>query len=125
MRKYRNLIFNLSQGSSDIPRFSCACHKLNLAVRHAISKHSNFQQLIDTINKANAGIRRSHELNKIFLELKCRLKLENLTRWSSCFMMLRSVKRAFELNAFDGIEYPVTLADIDFYIQILLPAYEL
>ena len=37
-----------------------------------------------------------------FKEKKCRLQCENLTRWSSSFLMLESVKRAYEKGAFNG-----------------------
>ena len=80
--------------------------------------------MIKAMNAANVKIRRSHELNGIFLKLKCRLKTENLTRWSSTLFMLLSVMRAYKCGAFDGIEYPVPFQVIELYVQLLLPAYK-
>lgn len=33
---------NIKLGSSELPRFSCVSHKLNLAIRHAINNHPGF-----------------------------------------------------------------------------------
>lgn len=54
---------------------------------------------------------------------KCRLRCENKTRWSSAYLTLYSVYRAYkrELNM---KECPLKLSQIEFYLQILLPAYK-
>ncbi len=51
--------------------------------------------------------------------------MKNLTRWSSTFLMLESVKRAFDKGAFDENENkcPVDLETINNYLRILQPAY--
>ncbi len=48
-----------------------------------------------------------------------------MTRWSSTFLMLESVKRAFDKGAFDENENkcPVDLETINNYLRILQPAY--
>jgi hypothetical protein len=56
---------------------------------------------------------------------KCRLRLENLTRWSSAYLILESVKRAFDAGLFDEFETeetedPVTLK---FIFKFLKHAY--
>ena len=109
-----------------IPRFSCACHKANLAVRHAISMHLISDDL-KLLNKANAHIRRSINLNKNFVHNKARLRIENTTRWSSAYLMLESVKRAYDLDLFDDsnedLRCPISLKKVETYLQILQPAY--
>jgi hypothetical protein len=60
------------------------------------------------------------------------LRIENLTRWSSTFLMLESVKRAYDKGAFDENEnifkhiftgyikiYPVESETINNYLRIL------
>ncbi len=88
-------------GSSNLPRFCCACHKLNLAVRHPIESHGAICKILSKINSSNASIRRLVKLNNVFADKKCRLRIENLTRWSSSFLMLESVKRAYNKGAFN------------------------
>jgi len=51
----------------------------------------------------------------MFRNKKCRLRLENLTRWSSAYLLLESVKRALDGGLFDEFEpeeIPVTLETI-------------
>lgn len=44
-----NIVINL--GSSDLQRISCANHKLNLVVRHAISNHKLLEIYMTKLNK--------------------------------------------------------------------------
>ena len=46
----------------------------------------------------------------MFKDKCCRLRIENLTRWSSTFLMLESIKRAYDRGAFND-NFP---SDIDF-----------
>ena len=58
-----------------------------------------------------------------FIEKKYRLRIENTTRWSSAFLMLEAVKRAYDRQAFsDENPCPVDLETIEIYLQILAPA---
>jgi len=75
----------------------------NDAIRHSIEQHSLAQILID-LNYSNSRARRSIQLNRMFRIKKCRLRLENLTRWSSAYLLLESVKRAFDAGLFDEFE---------------------
>jgi hypothetical protein len=55
---------------------------------------------------------------------KNRLRGNNITRWSSAFLLLNSFYKAYKKNIFtDENKCPVTLAEIEFYIELLLPAY--
>jgi hypothetical protein len=117
---------NIKLGSSDLPRFSCACHKLNLSIRHAITKHKYFINIIKKINTSNKKIRRVIKLSKVFNDKRCRLRLDGLTRWSATFLMLESVLRAINKGAFDKtLKCPVKRKTLEIYHQILKPAYEL
>ena len=117
-------ILKINLGSADIPRFNCANHKLNVTVRGAITVHVDLTEKLKTLKKSNSSIRRSVALNCAFKAEKCKLRLENLTRWSSAYLMLLSVLRAYNKDMFDG-QNPCPLAkeDIEIYLQILKPAY--
>ncbi len=111
-------------GTSDLPLFNCACHKLNIAIRKAISRHSFIKDMIKTLNSSNVETKRAISLNKIFADKKCRLRIENLTRWSSTYLMLEAVKRAYDRGAFDEAKpCPIEKDVVEVYLQILAPAY--
>jgi hypothetical protein len=122
-QKITELVINF--GTSDIPRFSCSCHKLNIVVRHAISDHE-LSSILRQLSRSNATVRNTISLNRFFKEHRFRLRLENPTRWGSAFLVLESVKRAYDRGAFAGeLSCPIPLAKIEAYIKVLRPAYEL
>ena len=50
--------------------------------------------------------------------------IENLTRWSSSFLMLNSFYKAYLRKCFnDEMKCPVSITKIEFYLKLLLPAY--
>jgi hypothetical protein len=62
----------------------------------------------------------------MFKDKCCRLRIENLTRWSSTFLMLESIKRAYDRGAFnDNFPCDIDFKTIEIYLQILKPAYKL
>jgi len=83
--------FKINPGSDEIPLFLCANHKLNLVIRGAIAIHQELTQILKDVNKSNSSVRRSVKLNRAFKNEKCKLRLENVTRWSSSYLMLLSV----------------------------------
>ena len=105
----------------------CACHKMNLAIRKAIKQHSTLCSILRILNKSNTHFRKSCKFSHVFRSKKCRVRLENLTRWSSSYLLLESVKRAYDKNVFvqgnPEKECPISLSKIETYLQILKPAY--
>ena len=87
---------SMTIGSNAIPRFNCACHKLNLAIRWAINNHNETKSMLNDISSANSSVLRIIRVSHTFRLKKCRLRTQNLTRWSSAYLMLESVKRAFD-----------------------------
>ena len=80
--------------------------------------------ILTKLSKSNATIRNCIEKNKIFVNLKCRPKLNQKTRWSSAIILLLSNKRAYDKGAYDeNIECPIHYETLETYIQILMPAY--
>ena len=61
---------------------------------------------------------------QIFQVKSNRLRGDNLTRWTSTFLMLTSFFKAYKKGIFnEKCLCPVSLAEIEFYIELLLPAY--
>ena len=61
--------------------------------------------------------------------IKCRLRLENSTRWGSAFLVLEMVYKAYKRKAFENpneeLRLPVSIKTIIMYLKILKPAYSL
>ena len=103
--------------------------------RKAISSHTEFKHMLEIINNVNASIRRSIQLNNVFKENRCRLRCECVTRWSSAYIVLESVKRAYDKGLIVHIDrynaainqenniFPISLNEIEAYLQILSPVY--
>ena len=93
--------------------------------------------MLNKINNVNASIRRSIQINNIFKENKCRLRCECITSWSSAYLVLESVKKAYDKgliihlerynmeNNTENNEFPISLQDIETYLQILMPIYQM
>lgn len=122
-----NNTLNINLGSSELPRISCANHKLNLCIRTAIAKHKPLNVNIRILNSYVNRIKRTIRLNEIFVNAKCRLRLENSTRWGSTFLMLERLKKAHKKGVFDNIDMsnklPVSIEFINSYLKILKSAY--
>ena len=59
-----------------------------------------------------------------FVLNKCKLRLENTTRWLSAYLMLESAKRAYNKGMFDeNNKCNIELHVVESYLQILKPAY--
>ena len=62
----------------------------------------------------------------MFKDKCCRLRIENLTIWSSTFLMLESIKRAYDRDAFNkNFPCDIDLKTTEIFLQILKPAYKL
>ena len=111
-------------GSDKLPRFSCAAHKTNISVRAAIKQHSQFSKILKELSKFCGLSHRSINIANYHSKNKTRLRCDNKTRWNSSFMMLLSIKRAYEKKTFDeNYKCPYTLEVVEKYIQVLQPAY--
>jgi hypothetical protein len=64
----------INLGSNDLPRFSCACHKSNIAVRMAIKKHSLAKKL-KQLSKFAARTRRVIKLSRIHIKKNVDLRI--------------------------------------------------
>ncbi|RNA40740.1 hypothetical protein BpHYR1_011864 [Brachionus plicatilis] len=87
--------FDIKIVDKNIPRYSCACHRTNLAVRHAISLNAIGDNL-KILNSSNNHVRKSIQQNKVFSSKKSRPGIDNKTRCSSTHLLLESVKRAYD-----------------------------
>ena len=110
-----------------MPRISCGNHKINLAVKNAIKRHETMRIQIRKLNIWVTKIRKSVELTKVFANSRCRLRLDNETRWGSSFLMLEQIVKADKRELLNEIliesPCPVPLAVIKNYLAILKHAY--
>ncbi|CAF0905174.1 unnamed protein product, partial [Brachionus calyciflorus] len=128
-----NQHFNIELDTNSVPRYSCAAHKLNLAVRSGIKKSKKFSYILAKLSKFASEIRRSNIKSLSFIENKAKLRCENGTRWSSSYLMLESFLKAYEKKAFSDEKAfekqdkpcPVSQRTILSYLKILNPLYTL
>ncbi len=108
-----------------MPRFSCACHKLNIIIRTSGDRQKLLNTMLKKLGSFAATNRNSILINNIFNEAQCRPRVENATRWFSQLYVLLWAQSCFKKNIFtDTFVCPVNLKDIETYLQILLPAYQ-
>ena len=74
--------FEIEIGSKKIPRYSCACHKINLVVRQAILLDVGLSTCLTAMNEICAGIRRSVKLSAPF-------RCENKTRYQGLTFIIK------------------------------------
>ena len=119
--------FEITIGTDKLPRFSCANHKLNLAIRSSIGDNQSISTDLKKLNKYVKKVRRSHNMNRIFQNYKCRLRFENKTRWGSAFLCLETIKKAYDHGIFNDkniqLALPVEISVVESYIELLKPAY--
>jgi hypothetical protein len=112
------------KGGKELPRHSCANHKLSVVMNSAFLKQGFILDILKTLTAANASIRKSICENRIFRNLKCRPRIYQKTRWCGAILLLLSNKRAFDKGAYDEANScPIAFEVIETYIQILRPAY--
>ena len=78
---------------------------------------------MSTLKNYTKNIRKSNLKISIFKIEKCRMRCENATRWSSAFLTVFSVYKAYK-RGIKMDDCPLTLEKIEFYLQILLPGYK-
>ena len=99
-------------------------HKLNIALRKSIKISQTLTNLLTSLSNCASEIRMSNAKSKIFQKKKSRIRNENLTRWSSSYLMLNSFYRAYQKKCFSGdLKCPIGKQKIEFYLKLLLPAY--
>ena len=112
-------------GTDKLPRYSCACHKNNIAVRWAINADKYLPRVLKNLSSYSAKHKNSINRNKLSIQKKARLRIENSTRWSSCFLVLESHHKGYLRNIFSSdLPCPVSFQALEFYLQILLPAFQ-
>jgi hypothetical protein len=115
---------SLKIGSSEIPRFSCAAHKINLVVRKAILSSNYVSNMLTRLSNFAKSIKKSIDLSKRHSEKNSKIHRQQFTRWNSTFFMLYSYLKAYRRKVFNN-DYacPIDEKEIEEYLQILLPLY--
>ncbi len=108
---------------TNISRYSCACHKLNLVLSKSIDSQEFYSKNLDDLQKLAIECKS----NSKFAEARCSPKLMNATRWFSQYSTILWAKKSYQRSLFDSIEQacPFNEAELDILIQILLPAYNI
>jgi hypothetical protein len=113
-------------GSNKYPRFSCVNHKANLAIRKTIKQDKSLQRVIKKLNKYSSSTHMSVIKSREFIIKKNRLRSENLTRWSSTFLLILSFYKAHVKGIFnENNKCPVERSLLVFYLTLLMPIYKL
>lgn len=119
---YNELKINL--GSDDLPRYNCGNHKLDIVGRKAVSSHRIVSNIIRKLNKSSAHVKRVIKLSKAFRKKKCRLRLIGKSRWSTAYLLLLSVKKAYDKGLFsEANPCSVRKETVELYLKILKPIY--
>ena len=79
---------SIKLGSSNLPRFSCACHKLNIVIHSAMNNQEELADILKKLNTFAKSIRTSINLSQMFSNKKIRPKVETKTRWFSQLYVL-------------------------------------
>jgi len=112
-------------GSSKYPRFSCANHKINIATRKAIKSNKQLIKIVAKLNKFSSHTHQSVIDTQVFSINKNRLRSENITRWSSTFLLMFSFYKAYVKGIFnEDYKCPVTRSQLEFYLTMLYPLYK-
>jgi len=72
-------------GSNKHARYSCACHKCNIAVRLAIKSNKDLKKVISKLSKFAAKHKNTLSSVKLCVAKKVRFRINNETRWGSVF----------------------------------------
>ena len=89
---------SIKLGSSNLPRFSCACHKLNIVIHSAMNNQEELADILKKLNTFATSIRKSINLSQIFSNAKIRPKVETKTRWFSQLYVLLWAKKTYDRN---------------------------
>ena len=87
------------------PRFSCANHKINIVIRKTIKLDAQLLKIVKKLTKFSSHTHQSVVDSQAFKIKKNRLRSENITRWSSTFLLLLSFYKAYEKNIFNEVEF--------------------
>lgn len=82
--------------SKIIPRYSCANHKLNLAIRKSIKENPQVEQLFKDLSKYASKSKKKLEISRLMRRKKSKLRTNNKIRWGSGFLMLSTFIKAIQ-----------------------------
>ena len=113
---------DLVMGSSQIPRFSCAAHKINLVVRKSIKSIPSVDEFFICLSNHAKTIKQKSEFSDLHRCRKSKIHRANNTRWSSYYLMLLTYYKSYKKGVFNK-EYncPKTFEEITNYLKILTP----
>ena len=97
---------------------------MNLAIRKAIELCPKFSDILTLLSKWIRDVKKNIALARIHRSKNSIIKRQQLTRWSSSFIMLASILKAFKNKVFSNDHScPVPIDKIKEYFLILAPCY--
>ena len=108
-----------------MPRYSCACHKCNIAVRLAITKDKYLPLAIRILSNYSAIQKATLDRVKLSIKCRARLRIQNKTRWLSEYLLLESHYKGYIKNIFpEDFPCPVKFEALEIWLQVLYPAFK-
>ena len=91
------LILNyFNEGGTDLPRFSCANHKLGVVINLALIAQQHCLEILKTLVISNDCVRNSIKTKRLFRKMKCRLIIYQKIRWCWAVLLFLANKRAYD-----------------------------
>ena len=124
-RKYSLDFIEIKIDSINVPRYSCAAHKLNICIRKSILECEFVSKFLKDLSKFASSIIHSIPRSLVHRNKKSKLRTDNATRWGSSFLMLEAILKAYKRGAFDDCTVlPYDIRIIELYYQILQTLYQ-
>ena len=86
----------LNIGTKIVPRYSCANHKLNLAIKKSIIENPIVEKLFKELSKFASKSKKKLEISRLMRNKKSKLRTDNKIRWGSGFLMLSTFIKAIK-----------------------------
>jgi hypothetical protein len=118
-----NHTLSIKLGTDQVARYSFANHKLNLAVRKTIENHDESNELMKGLSRYAAKAKKSLNLAKLHRDAKCKLRVNQQTRWLSPYLMCYCFIKARKIGLIDG--HLFDFEKVVTYYQILSPLYKM
>ena len=112
--KESNLFIELDdEKGKKIPRFSCCIHRAYNDINKEINSLPKLRADLNSLNKWTKSHRAKNPKDELFNNQQLRLKCHNKTRWSSYFLNLHSVYKAYIRNPSVVSDCPLKFKDIE------------
>ena len=123
-RKFSLNFIEIKIDSINVPRYSCAAHKLNICVRKALLDCESVANFFKDLSKFASSIIHSIRRSLVHRNKKSKLRIDNATRWGSSFLMLEAILKAFKRGVCNCNYFTFDIRVIEIYYQKLQTLYQ-